>query len=117
MSCIYDHFLTRKTQFSLCSCFHAHPTTLLLIILGGPMHGRSPHLNFWGDRPPSPPRSPPLFLRYRGDFTQIIKTFFGISRLGNTIIMLWSQVEVCMNQKYRFKFLRWSGFEAQTLGL
>src|SRR6218665_1740156 len=21
---------------------------------GGPMHGRSPHLNFWGDRPPSP---------------------------------------------------------------
>src|SRR6218665_129022 len=21
---------------------------------GGPMHGRSPHLNFWRDRPPSP---------------------------------------------------------------
>src|SRR6218665_1024028 len=32
---IYDHLLTRKTQFSLCSCFHAHPTTLLLKILGG----------------------------------------------------------------------------------
>src|SRR6218665_1394672 len=22
--------------------------------------GRPPHLEFWGDRPPSPPRSPPL---------------------------------------------------------
>src|SRR6218665_2556907 len=53
---IYDHFLTRKTQFSLCSCFHAHPTTLLLKILGGgPMHGRSPTSTFGGDRPPVPP--------------------------------------------------------------
>src|SRR6218665_3611572 len=60
LNVVYDHFLTRKTQFSLCSCFHAHPTTLLLKILGGPMHGRSPTSNFWGDRPPSPPRSPPL---------------------------------------------------------
>src|SRR6218665_3604096 len=50
-----------KHNFSLCSCFHALPTTLLLKILGGPMHGPSPHLEFWGDRPPSPPRSPPLF--------------------------------------------------------
>src|SRR6218665_872396 len=48
-----------KHNFSLCSCFHAHPTTLLLKILGGPMHGRSPTSNF-GGRPPSPPRSPPL---------------------------------------------------------
>src|SRR6218665_2824810 len=48
-------------HFSLCSYFHAYPTTLLLKILGGPMHGPSPHLKFWGDRPPqSPPRSPPL---------------------------------------------------------
>src|SRR6218665_270033 len=44
-----------KHNFSLCSCFHAHPTTLLLKILGGPMHGRSPHLKFWGDRPPQSP--------------------------------------------------------------
>src|SRR6218665_1339200 len=29
-------------------------------ILGGPMHGPSPHLKLWGDRPPSLPRSPPL---------------------------------------------------------
>src|SRR6218665_2734939 len=52
-------------HFSLCSYFHAHPTTLLLKILGGPMHGPSPRLKFWGDRPPqSPPRSPPLMLSY-----------------------------------------------------
>src|SRR6218665_1639422 len=44
-------------HFSLCSYFHAHPTTLLLQILGGPMHGPSPHLKFWGGRPPPPPLS------------------------------------------------------------
>src|SRR6218665_1930191 len=49
-----------KHNFSLCSCFHAHPTTLLLKILGGPMHGRSPTSNFGGTVPPVPPRSPPL---------------------------------------------------------
>src|SRR6218665_2261862 len=51
-----------KHNFSLCSCFHAHPTTLLLKILGGTnAWGVPPTSNFWGDRPPqSPPRSPPL---------------------------------------------------------
>ena len=45
-----------KHNFSLSSCFHAHSTTLLLKILGGPMHGRSPHLKFGGgDRPPQSP--------------------------------------------------------------
>src|SRR6218665_2217749 len=59
---IYDHFLRRKTQFSLCSCFHAHPTTLLLKILGGTNAWAAPPTSiFGGDRPPqSPPRSPPL---------------------------------------------------------
>src|SRR6218665_2892668 len=41
-------------RFSLCSYFHAHPTTLLLKILGGPMHGPSPPQIFLGDRPPAP---------------------------------------------------------------
>src|SRR6218665_3491983 len=47
-----------KHNFSLCSCFHAHPTTLLLKILGG--------TNTWAVPPPQilggtvPPRSPPL---------------------------------------------------------
>src|SRR6218665_850463 len=51
------------TPFLLCSYFRAHPTTLLLKILGGGrMHGPSPHLKLWGDRPPSPPRFPPLFM-------------------------------------------------------
>src|SRR6218665_3857938 len=47
----------KNTFFVLDSYFHAHPTTLLLKILGGPMHGLSPHLKLWGDRPP---QSPPL---------------------------------------------------------
>src|SRR6218665_3302865 len=44
-------------NFSLCSCFHAHPTTLLLKILGGgPMHGRPPPPQILGGTvPPSPP--------------------------------------------------------------
>src|SRR6218665_3923408 len=42
------------TPFLLCSYFRAHPTTLLLKILGGRMHGTSPHLKLWGDRPPVP---------------------------------------------------------------
>ena len=42
------------TYFLLCSCFRAHPTTLLLKILGGPMHGPSPTSNFGGTVPQSP---------------------------------------------------------------
>jgi len=42
------------TPFLLCSYFPTHPTTLLLKILGGRMHGPSPHLKFFGDRPPVP---------------------------------------------------------------
>jgi len=57
---VNDPFLTRKTHFLLCWYFQTHPTTLLLKILGVPMHGRPPTSNFFGDRPPSPPRSPPL---------------------------------------------------------
>src|SRR6218665_115101 len=53
---IYDHFLTRKTQFSLCSCFHAHPTTLLLKILGGTNAWAVPPPQLLGGTvPPSPP--------------------------------------------------------------
>src|SRR6218665_1066665 len=47
-------------HFSLFSYFRAHPTTLLLKILGGRMHGPSPTSNFGGTVPPSPPRFPPL---------------------------------------------------------
>src|SRR6218665_3454844 len=52
-------------HFSLCSYFHAHPTTLLLKILGGDQcMGRPPTSNFGEDRPPSPPRSPPLIIKH-----------------------------------------------------
>src|SRR6218665_2636761 len=47
-------------HFSLCSYFHAHPTILLLKILGDQCMGRPPTSNFGGRPSPSPPRSPPL---------------------------------------------------------
>src|SRR6218665_3021760 len=46
-----------KHPFLLFSYFRTHPTTLLLKILGGRMHGPSPHLKLWGG---PPPRFPPL---------------------------------------------------------
>ena len=50
-----------KHNFSLCSCFHTHPTTLLLKILGGTNAWAVPPPQiFLGDRPPVSPRSPPL---------------------------------------------------------
>src|SRR6218665_446976 len=53
-----------KHNFSLCSCFHAHPPTLLLKILGGfQCMGGPPTSNFGATVPPVPPRSPPLALR------------------------------------------------------
>src|SRR6218665_1096569 len=56
LNVVYDHFLTRKTPFfTLFILSRTSATTLLLKILGGPMHGLSPTSNFWGDRPPSPP--------------------------------------------------------------
>src|SRR6218665_2217615 len=55
---LYDSF------FLICSYFRAHPTTLLLKILGDGCMGRSLTSNFGGDRPPVSPtcRSPPLVL-------------------------------------------------------
>src|SRR6218665_193641 len=41
-------------HFSLCSYFHAHPTTLLLKILGDQCMGR-PHLKFLGGPSPQSP--------------------------------------------------------------
>src|SRR6218665_144387 len=56
LNVILDHFLTRKTPFFTLFILSraSHNTTSLNV--GGPMHGPSPHLKFWGDRPP---RSPP----------------------------------------------------------
>src|SRR6218665_1167791 len=62
LNVVYDPFFIRKTTvseknsltrhlFLLCSYFRAHPTTLLLKILGGRMHGPSPTSNL-GGRPP-----------------------------------------------------------------
>ena len=49
----------KNTFFTMFVLSRASDNTTSLNI-GGPMHGPSPHLKFWGDRPPVPPRSPPL---------------------------------------------------------
>jgi len=52
-----NHYFMKNsimTLVLLCSYFRAHPTTLLLKILGGRCMGL-PHLKFWGDRPPQSP--------------------------------------------------------------
>src|SRR6218665_2391878 len=69
-------FSQEKHHFSLCSYFHAHPTTLLLKILGGTnAWAVPPTSNFGGDRPPqSPPRSPPLLVKDSKKLSTI--TFF-----------------------------------------
>src|SRR6218665_1364324 len=69
LNVVYDPFLTRTTTISeknsfmtlflLCSYFRTHPTTLLLKILGGRMHGPPPP-QILGGPSPSPSRSPPL---------------------------------------------------------
>src|SRR6218665_1581068 len=72
---VFDPFLTRKTPISennsfktpflLCSCVRTHPTNATSQNIGedGCM-GRHPHLKFWGDRPPIPPRSPSVNLSH-----------------------------------------------------
>ena len=51
---VHDPFLTGKHLFLLFSYFRAHPTTLLLKILGGTNAWAVPTSNV-GGRPPSPP--------------------------------------------------------------
>src|SRR6218665_1087821 len=52
-----NHYFPKEilyiTLFLLCSCFRLHPTTLLLKILGGRMHGPSTLLKFGGSVPHS----------------------------------------------------------------
>src|SRR6218665_2181269 len=60
---VYDHFLTRKTQFFtlFMHAFTHIRQHYFSKYWGGPMHGRPPPLKFWGaPPPPSSPRSPPL---------------------------------------------------------
>src|SRR6218665_1550534 len=53
---VYDHFLTRKPPFfTLFILSRTSDNTTSQNIGGGPMHWPSPHLKFWGNRPPSPP--------------------------------------------------------------
>src|SRR6218665_1091170 len=61
MTHVYHSFLLFYTKRIL---YFSVAITLLLQILGERMHGPSPHLKFWANRPPSPPRSPPMMLCY-----------------------------------------------------
>src|SRR6218665_1662779 len=62
LNVVYDHFLTRKTQFfTLFMLSRTSDNTTSQNIGGDQCMGGPPHLKFWGDRPPqSPPRSSPL---------------------------------------------------------
>src|SRR6218665_168128 len=60
LNVVYDHFLTKNTLFPSVHAFTHIRQPYFSKYWGGPMHGRSPTSNFWGDRPPSPPRSSPL---------------------------------------------------------
>src|SRR6218665_3188705 len=60
LSVVYDHFLTRKTIFHSVHAFTHIRQHYFSKYWGDQCMGSPPHLKFWGDRPPSPPRSPPL---------------------------------------------------------
>src|SRR6218665_3528222 len=82
LNVVYDPFLTRKatiseknsfmTPFLLCSYFPAHPTTLLLKILGDGCMG-SPPPQIWGTVPVPPPQvSPPVWPAFDCDLPQLL---------------------------------------------
>src|SRR6218665_1608136 len=91
-------------HFSLCSYFHAHPTTLHLKRLGGPMHGPSPHLKFWGDRPPVPPRSPPLISTFGESCLglHIAICFEAISAYGLPCACVYNYVRLYIPRQQKF---------------
>src|SRR6218665_3967197 len=62
---VYDHFLTRKTQFFTLFMLSRTSDNTTSQNIGGEQCMRGPPTsNFGGDRPPqSPPRSPPLLVR------------------------------------------------------
>src|SRR6218665_321510 len=115
---VYDPFITRTTtisekksfmtHFLLCSYLRAHPTNLLLKILGGQMHGSSPTSNFLGAVPTIFPRSPPLFLSipfHSITFNHIVinsSTFYAYQP-HRTIIMIfqWALVSRFAKLKHR----------------
>src|SRR6218665_1555626 len=56
LNVVYDHFLTRKTQFfTLFILSRTSDNTTSQNIGGDQCMGGPPHLKFWGDRPPPVP--------------------------------------------------------------
>src|SRR6218665_3856263 len=60
LNVVYDHSLTRKTQFFTLFMLSRTSDNTTSQNIGRTNAWAVPHLKFWGDRPPSPPRSPPL---------------------------------------------------------
>src|SRR6218665_1164912 len=55
LNVVYDHFLTRKTQFFTLFMLSRTSDNTTSQNIGGTNAWASPHLKFWGDRPPQPP--------------------------------------------------------------
>src|SRR6218665_689310 len=55
LNVVYDHFLTRKTQFFTLFMLSRTSANTTSQNIGGTNAWAAPHLKFWGDRPPSPP--------------------------------------------------------------
>src|SRR6218665_2720932 len=102
-----NHYLRKEflydTFFLLCSYFRAHPATLLLKILGGRMHGPSPHLKFWGDRPPVPlGLLPCAYMCYMYEHCISVKTLFKLVAqflLYYSAVIHWSTILYCKPYK------------------
>src|SRR6218665_2469757 len=60
LNVVYDHFLTRKPPFFTLFILSRTSDNTASQNIGGTNAWAVPHLKFWGDRPPVPPRSPPL---------------------------------------------------------
>ena len=62
LNVVYDHFLTRKTSFFTLFILSRTSDNTTSQNIGGTNTWAVPTSNFGMDRPPSPPRSPPLLL-------------------------------------------------------
>src|SRR6218665_2366063 len=81
LNVVYDHFLTRKPSFFILFILsRTSDNTTSQNIGGDQCMGCPPHLKFWGgDRPPSPPRSPPLDQRVMAFFVTASVTTLAIT--------------------------------------
>jgi len=111
-------FLDNTIFFTLFVLSRASDNTTSLNI-GRPMHGPSPHLKFWGDRPPQPPRSPPLCVRV-GLFVRVCLCAYVFVRLRVCVcVCVCACVYVCVcvvKIVFHFFMLRWNWSQLLLMG-